>query len=236
VSSVPDHATDGGVPAPGPWMLGHSSEDVSQKIGSTGAGCWLCDVDSQPMVSALVLGLVLAMAVSWWVLRRLRQRQVVSSGLKDTLRSAGSKPCQLQEATIGTESSDTMRKLAGLRHKRGRRAAPQGVFQRPALARGILLNGSNGATQKRDTAHLGLRFAPTSEVRLFKRWQKPPSIKQSSPRNTQHAAFELTDPFGSLAQTQNGKSVGKCLAYQSVGDGVKDQTDMSYIFGATCDD
>ena len=224
--SMPDHATDGGVPAPGPWILGHSFEDAGQKTTSTEPGCWLCGIDSQTDVTALVLGLVMAIAFSWWAVKPLYQNQVRVSGLRDTLDSSN-QACR-QDATVELESLATVRGVVNRRQRRGR-AGPQGLFQRPVMARGILLNGSNrqSATRERNETSSGLRFDPKPEVRFFKRWQKPPTIKQSSPRKAQGAAFELTGPFGSLAQTLDGS----CLTDQPSDDGVKDRTDMSYIFG-----
>ena len=207
-------------------MLGHSSEDAGQKTSSIRAGWWLNDIDSQLDVTPLVLSLVLAIVFSWWALRPLRQKQVRVAGLSDTLDS-GSKPGQ-QEATIELTSLGAMGGVVDRRQKRGQ-AGRQGVSQRPVMARGILLNGSNrkGATQERDEPSSGLRFVPEPEVRVFKRWQKPPANKHTSPRKTQDAAFELTGPFSSLAQTQNAS----CLTDQPSDDGAKDRTDISYIFG-----
>ena len=224
--SVPDVARFASVPAPGPWMLGNTDRALQMESYSANHGCrLLCTVNnSQPIVFALLLGLVLAVPLVWWSLG-LHQKQALK--LRLALRSSW----HSKQATVDSEPRGSGRDVAPQRHRR-RQTVPQDVDRLPPF-RSILKTEATAedTAQKCVKQHLAICFASKPEVRLFKRWQKP--VRQRSPRKTGDSVLlEATDLVGAQSDSSGDGGSEHGAEFSRKKPTASDRVpDMAYIIG-----
>lgn len=233
--SMPAAATEASPPVSGPWMLG--SFEQESPTGST---------NSLPVAPALVLSLVLAVTLAW-SLKSTHQKATSKRG--DDAMHGNSVEQNVEPKAASTERSNVVR-----RKRRSRRASQ--VVQYPTTPCGILKEGlktHQDPTRQIQGKNLpGPSFAPTPEIRLFKRWQKPPmaTSKHNSPRKAasilqgQFELDDLTKTFRSLA-TQDQQADSDSTANTGLSQTESDPPDesgapssatappnLSYIFAA----